>query len=118
MKELSNKDIYVNNGNAYVKNTTKPGMLLVWAEWCPHCINFKPVYKELSNRLGGNFPCMAIEDQEVDSSLQKAIGVSSYPSVYFFDKNGKVLDKYTGSRSHNDMLKHICKFYHHCVRYN
>lgn len=118
MKELLNQDIYVNGNSAYIKNVNKAGMLLVWAEWCPHCINFKPVYKELSNRLTNKFPCMAIEEQQMDGKTQRALNVSSYPSVYFFDKNGKVVDKYSGSRLHNDMLKHICQFYHQCVRNN
>jgi thioredoxin-like negative regulator of GroEL len=118
MKELFNQDIYINNNKAYIKNINKPGMLLVWAEWCPHCINFKPVYKELSNRLTNKFPCMSIEEQQINGSVQRALNVSSYPSIYFFDKNGKVIDRYTGNRSQNDMLKHICNFYHQCVKYN
>ena len=117
MKELFNNDLYVNNNSTLIKNVNKPGMLLVWAEWCPHCINFKPVYKELSNRLTNKFPCLSIEEQQLDEKLQSSLKVSSYPSIYFFDKTGKVIGKYNGNRSQNDMLKHVCDFYHHCVRY-
>ena len=87
MKELMRNDISVVKNKVKVKNNdNKPGMLLVWAEWCPHCVNFKPLYKEISNRLKNKFPCMAIEEQEIDSSLQTSLDVSSYPSIYFFDK--------------------------------
>lgn len=116
MKELMRNDFVVDKKQVSIKNNgNKPGMLLVWAEWCPHCINFKPVYKELSNRLKNKFPCMAIEDQQLDSSLQGGLNVSSYPSIYFFDKSGKIVDKYNGRRDQNDMLQHVCKFYHKCV---
>ena len=40
------------------------------------------------------------------------------PTIKFFDQSGKIIGEYQGDRSKGDLLKQVCKTYHHCVRYH
>lgn len=118
MKHLKNKDLTVNGNQVYIQNSHtngKPGMILIWADWCPHCHRFMPTYKQMSQKLHSQFPCLLIENSELNPKVGETLKLSSFPSIYFFDKNGKIIEKYTNSREDNVLLAHVCKIYHRCV---
>lgn len=118
MKDLKNNDLVIKNKKVYVKSGVtngKPGMLLVWADWCPHCHRFMPTYKQMSQKLHSQFPCLLIENSELNSQISESLSLTSFPSIYFFDKSGQIIEKYTNTRDQNIMLAHVCKIYHRCV---
>jgi thiol-disulfide isomerase/thioredoxin len=118
MKNLTKQDLVVKNKKVYVNGNIsngKPGMILIWAEWCPHCHRFMPTYKQMSQKLHSQFPCLLIESGELKSEVSDTLQLSSYPSIYFFDKNGQIIEKYTNTREQNVLLAHVCKIYHRCV---
>ena len=97
-----------------------PGMLLIWATWCGYCVSFKPTYNDISMKLSSEFPCLSIEDSQLTGydSLKSALNFKGYPSIKFFDQNGKIIGDYTGARDENSLLKSICNSYHHCITYH
>ncbi len=120
MSELSINNFSVKNGAVYLNGVRSPGMLLIHAKWCPHCTRFIPVFNKLRNKLQGKFMALAIEDGELKKNLQvgKALDFQGYPTLKFFDQNGKIIGEYNGDRTEGDILSHVCKVYHHCVAYH
>lgn len=118
---LTTKDFKIRNSNTFVTTNGNPGILLVHAHWCGHCKNFIPTYRELCRRLnkrGDDFPCLAIESDELEKDggkVARALDVAGYPTIKFFDQHGKIVGDYNGNRDINDLLNQICKVYHHCV---
>ena len=120
---LSSKDFKVQQGGLYVTSPqTKgtPGMLLIWADWCPHCHSFLPTYNQICKQLGKDFKCASIENKSFKESaeLTKSLDFKYFPTIKFFDQHGKIIHTYSGDRSASDVLSHICKVYHHCVMRN
>lgn len=122
-KQLKSSDFKVTKNGVYVHqkvNGGNPGMLLIFANWCGHCQRFKPTFNELCNQLGNDFPCISIEDSNLDDNdLKTALDFKGYPTIKFFDQNGKIIGDYNkGDRSKQAMLDHICDLYHHCISYH
>jgi thiol-disulfide isomerase/thioredoxin len=121
--KLVSSDFKVTKDGVYIHpKITKgnPGMLLIHANWCGHCQRFKPTFNELCKQLGNDFPCTSIEDSNLeDDSLKKALNFQGYPTIKFFDQNGKIIGDYNkGDRSKRALLDHICDLYHHCITYH
>lgn len=111
------------DGSVYVKGVAaQPGMLLVWATWCPHCTSFQPTFKDIAASLGDDFTCAAVEESQlrhVDSTIQSALMSNGFPSIKFFDQKGKIIGTYDApSRDKRSVMSYICKVYHHCVQYH
>jgi thiol-disulfide isomerase/thioredoxin len=121
---LSNKD-FIYNSNSIKINTDRvrgPGCLLIYADWCGHCRTFKPVYNDLDAAIGDKFTLCAIEESAFkDVEFANALAINSFPTLRFFDNDGKfetsfmgsVLN-YKGGRDINSLLKYICKYYKRC----
>ena len=117
IRELKKSDLMLKGGKILIKGVSQPGILLVWASWCGHCNRFKPVYNELAQKLGAGFEVLALEDTQIaNANVTNAIGVQGFPTIKFVDAFGNIVGDYNGDRSMDDLLKHICKFYHHCAR--
>ena len=106
---LPNQSVKVNvtNGN--------PGMLLIWASWCNHCIRFKPVYQDICAQVEKSFGCVSIEDSDISGELKTALNFAGYPTIKFFDQKGNIIQDYNGPRTKESILKHVCEVFHHCV---
>ena len=122
-KQLKSSDFKVTKNGVYVNqkvNGGNPGMLLIFANWCGHCQRFKPTFNELCKQLGDEFSCTSIEDSNLDDNdLKTALNFKGYPTIKFFDQNGKIIGDYNkGDRSKQAMLDHICDLYHHCISYH
>ena len=116
IRELKTSDIMINGDSTIIKSITKPAILLVWAQWCGYCTRFKPVYNELDQRLNGGIEVLALEDKQItNAKMANAIGVQGYPTIKFVNDSGVIVADYKGDRSIQDLLNHICKFYHYCV---
>ena len=98
----------------------KPGLLLIHADWCGHCKRFQPIFDELHHQLGDDFPLLSIEDSYLKQNreLVEALDFSGYPTLKFFDQNGKIIGNYNGNRTKGELLKHICKVFHHCIKFH
>ena len=86
---------------------------LVYANWCPHCIDMKPQWNKMKNELQGDNKYNVIEieaDQpdkqeriaELETKLNgKRIDAEGYPTIFKLN-NGDV-EYYGGNRNANDM---------------
>lgn len=116
IRELSSKDFTVSNGKAKVNGMTRPGLLFIHADWCPHCIRFKPDFNELDKKIGHGFTLLAIEDKKIgNSDLMNALGIQGYPTLKWVDAEGNITGEYTGERKISTIMNHICEHFHFCV---
>jgi len=121
--ELRPSDFSIKNSRLYINGQTtnnKPGMLLIWADWCPHCHAFLPTFQELSEKLGKDFVCASIEHAQFKNNglLNKALDFEYFPTLKFFDQKGMIMATYNGDRKKSELLREICKVYHHCVEHH
>lgn len=98
----------------------KPGLLLIHADWCGHCRRFQPIFDELHNELGDDFPLLSIEDSYLKQNreLTNALNFGGYPTLKFFDQNGKIIGDYKGERTKGALLQNICEVFHHCIKFH
>ena len=115
---LTKGDFKVNNDGVYVNNINTPGMLLIWGDFCSHCHRFLPTFNELCDDLGSDFICSSIESEEITNDLRTALNFKGFPTIKFFDQNGKIIGEYSGSRNKENILEYICDVYHHCYKYH
>jgi thiol-disulfide isomerase/thioredoxin len=122
---LSDVDFIVNqNGQPFVRSSHtkgKPGLLFIHASWCPHCTRFIPTYKSLCSKLNNGsvkFPCLAIESDQLKNNrgLAKALQIQGFPTIKFFDQNGKILGDYNGNRDENSLLNAVRQVCKECAR--
>jgi thiol-disulfide isomerase/thioredoxin len=115
---IKNNKVYVNSS----KTANTPGILLIWADFCGHCHTFIPKFKEMSRTLGSEFKCTAIEHSELqnDTKLSSALDFQYFPTIKFFDQNGKIIGTYPADqkREISDLMAYICKIYHHCIMHH
>lgn len=94
---------------------------LFYANWCGHCIKFKPEWDKLKQKvheMGGKFGENKItineyEDSKVPKDIAKIEGkdIRGYPTVKItVTLNGKKTEyEYEGKRNMNDLLNHLTK---------
>ena len=93
-------------------------MIMVYADWCPHCVDAKPVYDEIVNesvninffKINGS----GKNSRNTEKELMKRINVilddfQGFPSFYFF-RNGKKIGKHSGQNTKDELKKSITKF--------
>jgi thiol-disulfide isomerase/thioredoxin len=106
---IKGSDVYVN------KCDGNPGMLLIFAEWCHHCHKFASTFNEISDSIGKDFCCASIESEELQEPLSSALKFQGFPTIKFFDQNGKIIGDYNKERNKETVLNEICQVYHHCI---
>lgn len=100
------------------KTTTKKPkdktiVVLVYANWCPHCQTMKPEWNEMKNRLGMDIETIEIEDSDFDKDMKlqdiennrlngEHVNIIGYPTMFKI-QNGHA-DYYGGSRKASDMI--------------
>ena len=82
---------------------------LFYADWCPHCVAFKPDYKKAMSNLNGNkYKGKTLRFVMVDCDKNKTIAkennVSGFPTVKILNDD-KTSSEYSGERSYEGMMK-------------
>jgi len=116
---LRSENFTVVNNRAHLKSIPnfngKPAMVLIMKNACGHCVRFKPVYKEIAQKIGSIFPVTYIEAADISPDLSSGLDFMGYPTIKFFNKNGTMVDEYNGPRDTQSILDAICKLYHTCI---
>lgn len=91
--ELS-RDDFSNTNIKHPKTLNKPGIVMMYADWCPHCSN--PQTREMWSKLGsmveknsgwvGAMNCA----NEKNKSLSNELGIRGYPSILMVLPNGSI----------------------------
>jgi len=93
---LTNRD-FDSDGNLVNKNINKGNcILLVYANWCPHCVTLHPIYQQMANHVFGIIKVAALEDKNA-KNFKGAVDFRGYPSIFLY-KNGKLANSYEGNR--------------------
>lgn len=106
---IKGSDVFVN------KCDNNPGMLLIQATWCSHCVKFSSTFNEIADTIGQDFCCTSIENESLTEELSSALKVRGYPTIKFFAQDGKLISDYNKERSKDAILNEICQVYHHCI---
>lgn len=96
------------------KTKDESTIVLIYANWCPHCQTMKPEWNEMKNRLGMDIKTIEIEDSDFDKDMKirdiednnlkgEHIEIMGYPTM-FKVHNGHT-DYYGGSRTASEMIK-------------
>ncbi len=95
------------------KTKDESTIVLIYANWCPHCQTMKPEWNEMKNRLGMDIETIEIEDSDFDKDTKirdiednklkgEHIEIMGYPTM-FKVHNGNA-DYYNGSRTASEMI--------------
>lgn len=89
--------------NAEVLKSKIPVLVDFYAEWCGPCKMMAPIIDDLAKQYEGK---VKIGKMDVDANPEtpQKYGVMSIPTLVFM-KNGEVVEKFTGARSKNDLVK-------------
>jgi thioredoxin 1 len=84
-----------------------PTALFFFADWCPACRAFKPTLEEVESKN----PSVKVVRMNVDEQkdVTKAFKVTSIPSLFFFDKDGKFVESTTGGLSNEKLQEEFNK---------
>ena len=113
---LKASDFTIKGSEVYVnKCDGNPGMLLIHATWCNHCVKFASTFNEIADSIGKDFCCTSIESEELNDQLSSALSFQGFPTIKFFDQDGKLIGDYNKERNKETILTEICQVYHHCI---
>jgi thiol-disulfide isomerase/thioredoxin len=109
----SGTDNHINTLVRSIKEHTKGNaVVLVYAEWCPHCVSMKPAWNQVKAELKNNTKFIEIESEHMTKLVQDRPEVAKtllgdnqvmYPTIIVFHKNtGK---KYNDARDVDSMTK-------------
>lgn len=87
----------INDANC--KKLLESGMPVVidfWAPWCGPCRSIAPIVEELATAYEGR---AIIGKYNVDDETDLGVeyGIRNIPTMLFFDKEGKMVDKHVGT---------------------
>lgn len=80
------------NFKSVVVDSKIPTLVDIYASWCGHCKNLEPVYEELAGAFAhakGQVQIVKIDGDE-HRKISKKYGVTGFPSIKFFNKDGSV----------------------------
>lgn len=83
------------NFDEIVKNSDKPIVIDLWAEWCGPCRMITPIMEDLDKEYDGKAIITKLNVDENPETTGK-FGVRNIPTVLFL-KNGEVVDKQVGA---------------------
>jgi thiol-disulfide isomerase/thioredoxin len=84
------------------------GLIVSYCEWCGYCKKLSPDYSKTADALGNAFPLFALDCEKYPEFATK-LGITSYPTIKYINKNGSLGADYTADRSVNGFLADICK---------
>lgn len=83
------------NFDEIIKNSDKPIVIDLWAEWCGPCRMITPIMEDLDKEYDGKAIITKLNVDENPETTGK-FGVRNIPTVLFL-KNGEVVDKQVGA---------------------
>lgn len=95
------------NFDQEVIQSDKPVLIDFWASWCGPCRAVAPVIDQLAEEFYGKAKVAKINVDE-QNELASKYRIMSIPTVMLF-KDGQVVEKLIGARSHEEFSKLIEK---------
>lgn len=94
--------------------TSGKKLVLFYADWCPHCTSFKPVWQEVSESVNTSNETKMISIDVGDKSpeseqLMQEYNVSGFPTIVLVDQSNqqKSLEVYEGPRDKSALEAYV-----------
>ena len=114
--EIDSSQITVSGKNVFIKGVSRGGIVVFGQEWCPHCQENKPIFKEAWVLTNDIHPKGLLylegtrqKNKSLFETLEKIGVINGYPCIYLFDSKGKLTKIYDGPRTVEDYLKTLSK---------
>ena len=93
-------------GDAIQENDSKLEFYLFKAEWCGHCINFKPYWEEMqnNNNLTDKIKFITYDSNEHKTEM-KEWNITGFPTLIL--KKNNIAIEYEGPRKINNIINFI-----------
>ena len=89
--------IEINDNNCKeLLQTGKPVVVDFWAPWCGPCRSIAPIIEDLAAAYEGRV-IIGKYNVDEDTDLGVEYGIRNIPTLLFFDKDGKMVDKHVGT---------------------
>jgi thioredoxin 1 len=75
-----------------------------WARWCAPCRREQPILDRLASTLKDRGLSVASVDADRDQRAQKEFEVSTLPVALLFNRDGDLVERFTGEQSEADFL--------------
>jgi thiol-disulfide isomerase/thioredoxin len=92
-------------GNRVKLNKEAPGIVLLYNERCPFCIEVKPVLEKYAKKKEGNRVYIMDDSGNENKEAFEKLGVQTVPDIRVLKKDGSLGDKYEGNREVEDFEK-------------
>lgn len=112
--ELTPSDFDKNGKIIHPALDNKKGLVCMTCSWCHYCKELKKPYSETSNVLGSSFPMFNLDCVKY-SEFSNKLGITSYPTIKYIDRSGKLYKNFTGERSVQGFFDDICKEAQKCA---
>ena len=73
-----------------------PVVIDFWAPWCGPCRSIAPIVEDLATAYEGK-AIIGKYDVDDGDELGVEFGIRNIPTILFFDKDGKMVDKHVGT---------------------
>ena len=108
-KKLTKTNYVDKNPELKIVSETKPNfkpkyiLKLFYADWCPHCIDFKPIWNKIKNQHTN------IDFINVDctNNSPQVPYVKGFPTIALLDSNERFIETYENDRSYEDFNSYI-----------
>lgn len=80
-----------------VLGATVPVVVDVWAEWCPPCKAFAPVFEQLAAEHEGLVKCVKVNSDE-NPEIAQAYRITALPTLLFL-RDGEEVGRELGARN-------------------
>jgi thiol-disulfide isomerase/thioredoxin len=125
--ELVQLDLENSNGEKISLKNGKPFVINFWATWCVPCVQEFPEFEELNKKYSDKVEFLMVSDEEI-SKIEKFKAKKGYnlnlvrssktfdkyglmlrPATYFYDSNGKLVSKFAGGITKEELENEIKK---------
>ena len=108
--EVTINDFKYDNGNFYLKNNKKKGLIVIYAPWCGYCNMLAPIWSKFAKEYKNEYTIKAlnVENKRAgNKKMAEQLGVQGFPTIKYIDESGKIGKTYEGDRSKEDFKKFL-----------
>ena len=108
VKSLSHNDIVLENGIPKLRSSSS-GLLMIKAEWCPHCISTKKPFEEAAeiNKNNDYYTLDSNELNKLDPLVKIWLGVKGFPTFRIIKNGGFLSDEFNGPKTRDEFVKAV-----------